>query len=194
MSLVSMLYNIQLMKYAGEDGIAAYGVLMYVSLIFQAVFIGYSVGSAPVVGYHYGAGNHQEMHGLLKKSCLLVGVSAILMFAAGQLLAGPLSYLFVGYDPGLTALTVRGFRFFSCSFLCSGFAIFGSSFFTALGDGLTSALISFLRTLVFQCAAVLIFPILWAIDGIWMSIVAAEILAAGVTFLFLAGKKKRYGY
>lgn len=194
MSLVSMLYNIQLMKYAGEDGIAAYGVLMYVSLIFQAVFIGYSAGSAPVVGYHYGAGNHQEMHGLLKKSCLLVGVSAVLMFAAGQLLAGPLSYLFVGYDPGLTALTVRGFRFFSCSFLCFGFAIFGSSFFTALGDGLTSALISFLRTLVFESAAVLIFPILWGIDGIWMSIVAAEVLAAGVTFLFLAGKKKRYGY
>jgi len=127
-------------------------------------------------------------------SMSLVGVSAVLMFAAGQLLAGPLSYLFVGYDPGLTALTVRGFRFFSCSFLCSGFAIFGSSFFTALGDGLTSALISFLRTLVFESAAVLIFPILWGIDGIWMSIVAAEILAAGVTFLFLAGKKKRYGY
>ena len=127
-------------------------------------------------------------------SMSLVGVSAVLMFAAGQLLAGPLSYLFVGYDPGLTALTVRGFRFFSCSFLCSGFAIFGSSFFTALGDGLTSALISFLRTLVFESAAVLIFPILWGIDGIWMSIVAAEVLAAGVTFLFLAGKKKRYGY
>ena len=194
MSLVSMLYNIQLMRYAGEDGIAAYGVLMYVSLIFQAVFIGYSVGSAPVIGYHYGAGHQKELGGLLKKSHLLVGGSAVLMFAAGQLLARPLSYLFAGYDPDLMELTVRGFRFFSCSFLCSGFAIFGSSFFTALGDGLTSALVSFLRTLVFQCLAVLIFPLFWAVDGIWMSIVAAEVLAAGVTFLFLAGKRKRYGY
>lgn len=194
MSLVSMLYNIQLMRYAREDGVAAYGVLMYVSLIFQAVFIGYSVGSAPVIGYHYGAQNHEELNGLLKKSQFLVAVSAVLMFGAGQFLAGPLSYLFVGYDPGLMSLTVRGFRFFSCSFLCSGFAIFGSSFFTALGDGLTSALISFLRTLFFQCLAVLIFPVFWAVDGIWMSIVAAEIMAAGVTFLFLAGKRKRYGY
>ena len=194
MSLVSMLYNVQLMKYAGEDGIAAYGVLMYVSLIFQAMFIGYSVGSAPVVSYHYGAGRREELSGLLKKSCLLVGGAAVLMFAAGELLAGPLSYLFAGYDPGLMELTVRGFRFFSCSFLCSGFSIFGSSFFTALGDGLTSALISFLRTLVFECAAVLVFPSFWGIDGIWMSIIAAELLSAGVTFLFLGGKRKRYGY
>lgn len=116
------------------------------------------------------------------------------MFAAGELLAAPLSYLFAGYDAGLMELTVRGFRFFSCSFLCSGFAIFGSSFFTALGDGLTSALISFLRTLVFQCAAVLSFPLFWGVDGIWLSILAAEVLAAGVTFCFLAGKRKRYGY
>ncbi len=194
MSLVSMLYNIQLMRYAREDGVAAYGVLMYVSLIFQAVFIGYSVGSAPVIGYHYGAQNHEELNGLLKKSQFLVAVSAVLMFGAGQFLAEPLSYLFVGYDPGLMSLTVRGFRFFSCSFLCSGFAIFGSSFFTALGDGLTSALISFLRTFFFQCLAVLIFPVFWSVDGIWMSIVAAEIMAAGITFLFLAGKRKRYGY
>lgn len=194
MSLVSMLYNVQLMKYAGEDGIAAYGVLMYVSLIFQAMFIGYSVGSAPVVSYHYGARHQEELSGLLKKSYLLVGGAAALMLAAGELLARPLSELFAGYDPKLLELTVRGFRFFSCSFLCSGFAIFGSSFFTALGDGLTSALISFLRTLVFQCAAVLVFPLFWGIDGIWMSIVAAEVMAAGVTFLFLTGKRKQYGY
>lgn len=194
MSLVSMLYNVQLMRYAGEDGIAAYGVLMYVSLIFQAMFIGYSVGSAPVISYHYGAGRREELSGLLKKSHLLVGAAALLMFAAGELLAAPLSYLFAGYDAGLMELTVRGFRFFSCSFLCSGFAIFGSSFFTALGDGLTSALISFLRTLVFQCAAVLSFPLFWGVDGIWLSILAAEVLAAGVTFCFLAGKRKRYGY
>lgn len=194
MSLVSMLYNAQLMKYAGEDGVAAYGVLMYVGMIFQAVFIGYSVGTAPVIGYHYGAQNHDELRGLLKKSMMLVGVFAVLMFASGQLFSGPLSRLFVGYDAELLALTMRAFTIFSFSFLFSGYAIFGSSFFTALGDGIVSAVISFLRTLVFQCLSVLIFPIFWQIDGIWCSIVAAEVMAVGVTVLFLVGKRKKYCY
>ncbi|MDE7341957.1 MAG: MATE family efflux transporter [Lachnospiraceae bacterium] len=194
MSLVSMLYNVQLMKYAGEDGVAAYGVLMYVGMIFQAVFIGYSVGTAPVIGYHYGAQNHEELKGLLKKSVILVGAFAILMFVSGQLFAGPLSRLFVGYDAELLELTMRAFCFFAFSFLFSGFAIFGSSFFTALGDGIVSAVISFLRTLVFQCLSVLIFPLFWQIDGIWCSIIAAEALAVLVTVLFLAGKRKKYQY
>lgn len=194
MSLVSMLYNVQLMKYAGEDGVAAYGVLMYVGMIFQAVFIGYSVGTAPVIGYHYGAQNHEELKGLLKKSVMLVGAFAILMFVSGQLFAGPLSRLFVGYDAELLELTMRAFRFFSFSFLFSGFAIFGSSFFTALGDGIVSAVISFLRTLVFQCLSVLIFPLFWQIDGIWCSIIAAEVLAVGVTVLFVIGKRGKYHY
>ena len=194
MSLVSMLYNVQLMKYAGEDGVAAYGVLMYVGMIFQAVFIGYSVGTAPVIGYHYGAQNHEELKGLLKKSVILVGAFAVLMFVSGQLFAGPLSRLFVGYDAELLELTMRAFRFFSFSFLFSGFAIFGSSFFTALGDGIVSAVISFLRTLVFQCLSVLIFPLFWQIDGIWCSIIAAEVLAVGVTVLFVIGERGKYHY
>ena len=194
MSLVSMLYNVQLMKYAGEDGVAAYGVLMYVGLIFQAVFIAYSVGTAPVIGYHYGAQNHEELKGLLKKSVILVGAFAVLMFVSGQLFAGSLSRLFVGYDAELLELTMRAFRFFSFSFLFSGFAIFGSSFFTALGDGSVSAVISFLRTLVFQCLSVLIFPLFWQIDGIWCSIIAAEVLAVGVTVLFVIGKRGKYHY
>lgn len=194
MSLVSMLYNVQLMKYAGEDGVSAYGVLMYVSFIFQAVFIGYSVGAAPVVSYHYGAGNHGELKGLLRKSGLLVGAASAVMFAAGETLARPLAALFVGYDAGLLAMTARSFAIFSVSFLFSGFSIFCSSFFTALNDGLTSALISFLRTLVFQCAAVLIFPLLWELDGIWWSVVAAEGLALAAAGLFLAGKRRDYHY
>lgn len=194
MSLVSMIYNVQLMKYAGEDGVAAYGVLMYVGMIFSAVFIGYSVGAAPVIGYHYGAQNLAELKGLLKKSIVLVCVFAVLMFASGQLLSAPLSRLFVGYDAELFDMTVHAFAIFSFSFLFSGFAIFGSSFFTALGDGLVSALISFLRTLVFQCLSVLIFPIFWQLNGIWFSIVAAEIMAVVVTVLFLLGKRKKYHY
>ncbi len=194
MSLVSMLYNMQLMKYAGENGIAAYGVLMYVSFIFQAIFIGYAVGAAPVIGYHHGAHNYGELKGLLRKSLLLIGGFSILMFGAGQLLAKPLSMLFVGYDQELLQITVRAFMMFSFAFLFSGFAILGSSFFTALNDGMTSALISFLRTLVFQCMAVLVFPVLWGIDGIWLSTVAAEMMAVLMTVLFLVGKRKRYHY
>lgn len=194
MSVVSLLYNVQLLKYAGEDGVAAYGILMYVSLVFQAVFIGYSVGTAPIVSYQYGAGNHRELKGLLKKSFVLVGVFAVIMFAAALALARPLSFLFVGYDEELLELTVHAFSIFSFSFLFSGFAIFGSSFFTALNDGVTSAAISFLRTLLFQIAAVLIFPLLWGVDGIWISVVAAEVMAVIVTAFFLQIKRKKYHY
>ena len=189
-SLVSMLFNAQLLRYAGEDGVAAYGVLMYVSLVFQAVFIGYSVGTAPVIGYHYGAQNHGELRGLRRRSTAVIAVFAAAMFAAAQLLARPLSQLFVGYDQGLLELTVQAFFIFSFSFLFSGFAIFGSSFFTALNNGLVSAAISFLRTLVFQVAAVLLFPLVWGVDGIWLSIVAAEVMA--VAFLWALRKKYRY--
>ena len=189
-----MLYNVQLLKYAGEDGIAAYGVLMYVSLVFQAVFIGYSVGTAPVIAYHYGAQNHSELKGLLKKSLMIIASFAIVMFTAAYVLAKPLSQIFVGYDEGLLDLTVRAFSFFSFSFLFSGIAIFGSSFFTALNNGLVSAAISFMRTLVFQIAAVLIFPLIWDVDGIWLSIVAAEGMAVAVTVLFLRTQRKKYRY
>lgn len=194
MSVVSMLYNAQLMAKAGEDGVAAYGVLMYVSMIFQAIFIGYSVGVAPVVGYHYGASGREELKGLLRRSAVLIGSFSVVMCLAGEGLGRPLAVLFVGYDQGLLDMTAHAFSIFSISFLFSGLAIFGSSFFTALNDGLTSALISFLRTLVFQCAAVVLFSCLWGLDGIWWSIVAAEVMAVAVTLAFLAGKRKKYGY
>lgn len=194
MSLVSMLYNAQLMKYLGENGIAAYGVLMYVSLMFQAVFIGYSVGAAPIVSFHYGAQNHAELKSLLKRSAILLGSFAVLMCLAGELLGRPLSVIFVGYDAELLDLTAHAFSIFSLSFLLSGFVIFGSSFFTALNNGFVSAAISFVRTLLFQVAAVLIFPLIFGVDGIWWSIPAAEVMAFLVTLLFLVGNRKKYGY
>lgn len=194
MSLVSMLYNAQLLHYAGEDGIAAYGVLMYVSMIFQALFIGYSVGTAPVVSFHYGAGHHMELRGLLRKSASIVSVFAVVMFVGARLLAAPLSHLFVGYDAALLAMTNHAFSIFSFCFLFSGYAIFGSSFFTALNNGLISAAISFLRTLVFQIFCVLVFPLFWQVDGIWASLVAAEAMAVCVTLVFLRAKQKTYGY
>jgi Na+-driven multidrug efflux pump len=189
-----MLYNLQLLKFAGENGVAAYGVMMYVSMIFSAIFIGYSIGVAPVIAYHNGAGNHAELNGLLKKSIHLLGISGIVMMTAAQQLAASLAQIFVGYDKELMDLTVSGFRIFATAFLFMGFTIFGSSFFTALNDGLTSALISFLRTLVFQVSAVLILPLIWGIDGIWISIVVAEMIAVVFTAVFLIVKRKKYHY
>ncbi len=194
MSFVSMLYNVQLIQYAGNDGIAAYGVLMYVSMIFMAAFIGYSIGTAPVISYHYGAGHHDELRSLLKKSLVIIGIFSVVMLAAAEFLAHPLAMIFVSYDQELLELTLRGFLIYSFSFLFAGFAIFGSSFFTALNNGLVSALISFLRTLVFQIFAVLLIPLIWGIDGIWFATVAAEILAVLTTVLFLAGMRKKYHY
>ncbi|MBQ1210616.1 MAG: MATE family efflux transporter [Clostridia bacterium] len=194
MNLVGMLYNLQLIHYAGEDGVSAYGVMMYVSFIFCAVFIGYSIGTAPIVSYHYGAQNHAELRGLLRQSLLLIGVGSVGMVMVAELLSAPLSRLFVGYDAALLALTVSGFRYFALCFFFMGFAIYGSGFFTALNDGLTSAIISFLRTMVFQVAAVLLLPLLWGIDGVWISIIVAELMAAVFSFLFLILKKKKYRY
>ncbi|KAF5067167.1 Multidrug export protein MepA [anaerobic digester metagenome] len=194
MSIVGMLYNLQLMKFAGENGVAAYGVMMYVSMIFSATFIGYSIGVAPVISYHDGAKNHDELKGLLKKSLHLLGISGIVMLTAAQLLAVLLAQIFVGYDKELVNLTVSGFRIFAIAFPFMGFAIFGSGFFTALNDGLTSALISFLRTLVFEVSAVLILPMIWGIDGIWLSIIVAEVMAVMFTAVFLIVKRKRYHY
>ena len=189
-----MLYNAQLMKFAGENGVAAYGVLMYVNFVFLAVFIGLSIGSAPIVSYHYGAQNHAELKSLREKSLTVIAVFSISMFLLAQLLAVPFSKIFVGYDTELMNLTCRGFQIYSFVFLFAGINIFGSSFFTALNNGMISALISFLRTLVFQVAAVLIFPIFWKIDGIWLSAVAAECMSVIITVIFLITKRKKYHY
>ena len=194
MSLVGMLYNVQLLRYAGENGVAAYGVLMYVSMIFNGIFIGYSIGTTPVIGYHYGADNRTELKSILRKSSWIVGISSVGMFLLALVLAYPLSLLFVGYSPELLELTCSGFFIYSCAFLFMGFAIFGSGFFTALNDGLTSAIISFLRTLVFQTTAVIVLPLLLDVDGIWWSVVFAELMAMAVFLVFLAGKRKKYGY
>lgn len=194
MSVVGMLYNIQLLKYAGENGVAAYGVMMYVSMIFSAAFIGYSIGTAPVISYHNGAQNYKESKGLFRKSLIMIGIFGIAMVAAAELSAIPLAKIFVGYDSELMALTVSGFRIFALSFIFMGFAIFSSGFFTALNDGLTSALISFLRTLVFQIAAVLLLPMIWGIYGVWISIVVAEVMAVVISAVFLVLRQKDYHY
>lgn len=194
MNIVGMLYNTQLLKFAGENGVAAYGVMMYVSMIFSAAFIGYSIGTAPVVSYHDGARNFPELKSLLRKSLVVIGLFGVCMVASAELLSSRLARMFVGYDAALMELTVSGFQIFALSFIFMGFAIYGSSFFTALNDGLTSAAISFLRTLVFQVAAVLLLPTIWDIDGIWMSIVVAEFMAVVLAAAFLATKRRKYHY
>lgn len=193
-SIVSMLYNFQLLKYIGEDGVSAYGVLMYVQFIFIAIDIGYSIGCAPIVGFHYGAQNHAELKNMLKKSVLLMCASGAVLTLLARLLAAPLAKLFVGYDEGLYTLTCHAFRLFSFAFLFAGFNIFASSFFTALENGLISAAISFLRTLVFQTASVLILPLIFDVDGIWYAITVAEVFATLISVIFLFAKRKKYHY
>lgn len=194
MSLVGMLYNFQLMKYAGENGIAAYGVMMYVSMIFSAAFIGYSIGTAPIVGYHDGAKNYTELKGILRQSILMITIFGIGMVLSAQLLAEPLANIFVGYDAELSKLTVSGFRIFSLSFAFMGFGIFASGFFTALNDGVTSAVISFLRSLIFQVIAIIVLPLILGIDGVWISIVVAEFMSVVLGTVFLIVKRKKYHY
>ena len=193
-SIVSMVYNFQLLKYLGEDGVSAYGVLMYVQFVFVAIYIGYSIGCAPIVGFHYGAQNHPELKNMLRMSVILMCASGVVLTVLAQVLAAPLAKIFVGYDEGLFTLTCHAFRLFSFAFLFAGFNIFASSFFTALGNGLISAAISFLRTLVFQTSSVILLPLLLGVDGIWYAITAAEIFATIISLIFLLAKRKKYHY
>ena len=194
MSLVGMLYNLQLLKYAGEDGIAAYGVIMYVNLFFLSVFIGFSIGTAPLIGFNHGAQNHSELKSLFKKSVIVIAATSVLMAVSGILLARPLASVFVSYDQTLMEMTIRGFTIYSLSFLLCGFNIFGSSLFTALNNGLISAVISFVRTLICQIAAVMILPLFFHLDGIWASVVAAELAALLLTAFCCVKYRKRYHY
>lgn len=194
MSIVTVVYNLQLMKFAGEDGIAAYGVIMYIGFVFIAIFIGYSIGCAPIIGYKYGANDTDELKSLLRKSTVITTAIGAAMVSVSFLFANPLSSIFVGYDEALLNMTVRGLRIFSLSFILSGFCIFISSFFTALNNGPVSAAISFMRTLVYQLLAVLILPTFFELDGIWYSMLISEALALVTTIIFLFAKRKKYNY
>lgn len=193
-SIVNSLYNIQLMNLAGENGVAAFGTIMYVNFIFIAIFLGYSIGSAPLVSYHYGADNHDELKNLFQKSLRLIGIWGLMLFILAQLIARPLAAIFVGYDADLFSMTQNGFRIYCIAYLINGFNIYGSSFFTALNNGLISAAISFLRTLVFQLAAVLLLPLLLDINGIWSAVAVAELLTLGLTVTFFVRNRKKYHY
>jgi len=193
-SVVSMIYNFQLMKYVGEDGVSAYGVLMYVQFIFVAIYIGYAIGCAPITGYHFGARNHNELKNMLRKSSFLSAVSGVVLTILAIALSSPLAKLFVGYDEELYELTRHAFRLFAYSFLLAGLNIFTSSFFTALNNGAVSAVISFMRTLIFQTSSVLILPIFLGVDGIWWAITVAEFFAFILSLIFLFAKRKKYNY
>lgn len=193
-SIVSMIYNFQLLKYLGADGVSAYGVLMYVQFIFVAMDVGYAIGCAPIVSFHFGAQNHGELKNMLKKSVRLMSAAGVVMTFLARVLAEPLAKLFVGYDAGLYQLTCHAFRLFSFAFLFAGFNIFTSSFFTALNNGFVSAAISFLRTLVFQTSSVLLLPLIFDVDGIWYAMTAAEVFAAAISLFFLLAKRKQYQY
>lgn len=193
-SIVGMLYNVQLLKYAGVDGVAAYGVIMYVGFIFAAIFIGYSMGTAPIISYNYGAENSPELKNLLKKSLMIIGITAVCMLAASELAAGLLASIFTSYDKELFELTKSAFRIYSITFLFCGLNIYGSSFFTALNNGVVSAVLAFVRTLIFQVACILLFPVIFGSNGIWMASPASEIFTAILTAICLIVFRKRYKY
>lgn len=193
-SLVNILYNFQLMKLAGENGVAAYGIIMYVNFIFMAIFFGYSIGSAPIISYHYGAANHDELKNVFRKSITLMSSTGVLLAILAELLTVPLVTIFASYDAELFAMTCHGFRLYSLAFAIMGINVWGSAFFTALGNGIVSATISFLRTLVFQIVVILILPMLLGIDGIWLAIVVAELLALIFTIGFFGWNRKKYHY
>ncbi len=193
-SIISMLFNKQLLKFAGENGVAAYGVIMYAGFIFAAIFIGYSIGTAPIIGYHYGAENTSELKNLLKKSLIAISITGVVLTALTEVLATPLSSIFVSYDKELLDMTINGMRLYGFTFLINGINIFASSFFTALNDGLISALLSFTRTLLFQILTIILMPIWFGINGIWLSVVVAEVLALAVTVVCFVTNRKKYKY
>lgn len=193
-SIINILYNFQLMKIAGENGVAAYGIIMYVNFIFTAIFMGYSIGSSTIAGYHYGAGNKSELKNLFQKSIVIMGGAGVILTVAAEILTLPLVKIFASYDAELFTMICHGFRLYSLSFLFMGMNIWASAYFTALNNGLVSAVISFLRTLVFQIAVVLTLPLILGIDGIWLAIVVAELLALTVSVSFLIANRKKYGY
>ncbi len=193
-AVVSLLYNVQLLRYAGDNGIAAYGVLMYINFLFTAIFWGYVVGVSPIVSYHYGSENKKELHSLLCKSLVIICVGSVLMFTISELCSAPISRIFVGYDAALLDMTRHGFFLFSFCFLFAGLAIFFSAFFTALNNGLVSALLSSSRVFLFQVPAILILPSFFKLDGIWLSLVCAELLTALLGAVMLLAKRKKYRY
>ncbi len=194
MSLISVLYNLQLMKYAGINGVNAYGVVMYISMIFAGVYMGYSIGVSPVIGYHYGAENKEELKGLLRKSLKMIFVAAIVMTVAAECLSGLFAEIFVGYDKELLEMTVRANRLFSLAYLICGFNMFASAFFTALGNGLISAVISFARTFLFQIIMIYLLPVFLGLNGLWIAMVVAEVLTSIVSIYFLVTKRRQYQY
>ena len=193
-SVTGILYNLQLMRYAGEDGVAAYGVIMYASFVFIGVYAGYSSGASPIMGYHYGAGNHDEMKNVLKKSMTLLGGAAVVLTAAALVLAGPIASIFVGYDAALLEMTTHAFTICALPFLVMWFNIYASSFFTALNDGAVSAAISFLRSLVLPVICILTLPMIWELDGVWYALAGSEILSVFISMAFMLKNRKKYGY
>ena len=194
MSLTTMLYNFQLMRYIGEDGVAAFSVIGYTAMIFAAIFMGYALGSSPLMSYQYGAQNHREMRSILLKSLGFIAIGSVFMFLAAEWLAEPLSAIFVGYDPALLEFTAGAYRIYAVAFLIMGVPIYASALFTSLNNGVVSAIIAFLRTIVFECGAVIILPLIWGIDGIWVSVSVGEFAAAVLSIVFLVALRNKYGY
>lgn len=193
-SVVGILYNIRLMDLLGEPGVAAHSVMMYADFVFVAAFLGFSMGSAPIVSYHYGAENYDELKNIFRRSGVIIAATSVAMVAASELLSRPLSAAFVGYSPDLLELTTHGFRIFALCYLFCGLNIYASAFFTALCNGALSALIAFTRTLLLRGGLVLVMPVFFGVDGVWWSVAAAELLGVVLSVVLLVLMRRRYHY
>ncbi len=193
-AIIGLLYNFQLLKFAGENGVAAYGAIMYIAFVFQAFYFGYAMSSTSIVGYHFGADNKMELKNVLKKSLVITGITALIMTVLGEVFSSLIARIYVGYDQRLYEMTTMGMRLYALSFLTAGFNVFASAFFTGLNNGKVSAIISFLRTLVIQVAAIYILPIFWDLNGIWLATAAAEGVTLFLSIGMLFGNQKKYGY
>ena len=193
-SIVSIVFNMQLLHYFGEDGINAYGIIMYLAFVFTAIFLGYSSAVAPIESYNYGAQNNKELKNVLIKSLIITSILSVSMFIISFTLAEPFSFIFANGSDTLLKITTNGMRIYSIAFLFIGLSIYISTFFTALNNGLISALIAFLRTLVFQIVFVFVFPLFLGKYGIFFAILAAEIMSILLAITFLLIYKKKYRY
>ncbi len=193
-SIVGFLYNLQLLHYVGENGVSAYGVIMYVSFAFVAIYIGYSMGVAPIIGFNYGAENKSELQNIFRKSVTILGITNITMFVMAEVLTVPMAKIFVGYNQTLNELTIRGMRIYSVAFLVMGFNVFASAFFTALSNGKISAIISVTRTLILQLIMIYIMPMILGVDGLWAVVIAVEGISLIVTVYYILKNRKNYGY
>lgn len=193
-AVTTFLFNLLMMRYAGEDGVASITIVLYTQYLMTAVYMGYATGTAPVFSFHHGSRNGEQLRRLFRISMGFIALCSVATFALALVFAKQVVVIFTPAGSPVFEMALYGFRLFSGSFLFAGVGIFASAMFTAFSDGKVSAAISFLRTFAFIVLALLLLPLAMGLDGVWLAVPLAEVLGFGVSLFFLYRKKKRYCY